>query len=320
MDYLDGKIKELEAYLPPVTKRPDFDVFWEETLRITKANPLRPELVKVDYPSAYVDVYEISYSGFDETRIYGWYIVPSFLKKDKYPCLVQYHGFGGDRGMASDHMQWALMGMAVISVDCREQGGITGNAAVYSRSGQITNVVSKGILNPDEYYYRAVYMDCVKALDFAESRPEVDASRLVIRGGSQGGALGMAVCALDDRPRAGLVSVPGNSNLEARVEGRHGSFAAVNDYLCRYPQHTEQVYATLSYFDTMNMSDRISCPMYASVGLADSVCPAKCYYASYNRIASPKRIEVYPFNEHDGAHWIQREKEMTYLRELGITE
>ena len=51
-------------------------------------------------------------------------------------------------------------------------------------------------------------MDCVKALDFAEGCLEVDPERLVIEGGSQGGALGMAVCALDARPRLGILNVP----------------------------------------------------------------------------------------------------------------
>lgn len=44
-------------------------------------------------------------------------------------------------------------------MDCRERGGMTGNVAC------------KSILDRYEYYYRAVYMDCLKALDFAETCP-----------------------------------------------------------------------------------------------------------------------------------------------------
>ena len=56
--------------------------------------------------------------------------------------------------------------MAVLAVDCRAQGGVTGNRAHYTDSGMVSNVTTLGILDPYEYYYRAVYMDCVRAVDF----------------------------------------------------------------------------------------------------------------------------------------------------------
>lgn len=320
MAYLDEKRKELEAWKPPLTRQPDFDRFWERTLAQAKAVPLRPERVPRAYPSPYVKVFDVAYNGFDETRIHGWLILPTFAGEKPLPCLIHYHGFTGDRGMPDQYMQWVTMGMAVLAVDCREQGGCTGNQAAYTSSGMVTNVVTKGILDPDEYYYRAVYMDCVKALDFAESCPEIDPSRLVVEGGSQGGALGMAVCALDCRPRLGIVNVPSNSNLEERVTGRYGSFASVNDYLRRHPDDLEQAFATLSYFDTMNLAERIRCPILASVGLCDPVCPAKCYFATYNRITAPKQIVLYPFNEHDGAGAVHMERELQFVRDSGILD
>lgn len=320
MNYLEKKINELEQYLPPLTKRADFDAFWEQTIKQARQVPLNAVLTDIHYPSPYVTVYELCYHGFDQTPIYGWYLVPTFLKEDSFPCLVNYHGFTGDRGVPSDFMHWVMMGMAVISVDCREQGGKTGNCAHYSNSGLVTNVNSKGILDKNEYYYRAVYMDCLKALDFAQTRKEIDMSRIVIKGVSQGGALGMAICALDDRPKAAFVNVPSNSNIEARIEGRYGSFSSVTDYLKKFPQHLEQAYETLSYFDTMNMADKIKCKVFASVALNDTTCPAKCYFASYNRITSFKHIDVYPFNEHDGAYPVQIEKELRYLKEYHILD
>jgi cephalosporin-C deacetylase len=317
MNFLENKIKELSEYLPPLTKRMDFEDFWEETIQIAKSVDLRPEFMEYDYPSNQVKVYSISYNGFDDTRIYGWYIIPVFLKKEKYPCLINYHGYTGSRGVPADFMAWAMMGLAVISIDCRGQGGVTGNKATYS-SGITDNLTNKGILDKYEYYYRHVYMDCLKAIDFAEACPEVDKDRIIINGVSQGGALGMAVSCLDHRHKIALVDVPSNSNIERRVEGCHGSFTGVKDYLTRYPEHLEKAYETLSYFDTMNMADKITCKIFASVALKDEVCPAVCYFASYNRITAPKQIEVYPFNGHDGAYPVQFEKKLRYLKESGI--
>ena len=127
MDFLKKRIAELESYLPELTKRPDFDEFWAKTLKQTHAVPLEAKVEKIDYPIAAVDVYDISYCGFDETRIHGWLIVPAVLQKKKYPAMVQYHGFTGSRGAPSDHVAFAMLGCAVLAIDCREQGGVTGS-------------------------------------------------------------------------------------------------------------------------------------------------------------------------------------------------
>lgn len=158
-------------------------------------------------------------------------------------------------------------------------------------------------------------MDCIKAIDFACEQDEVDTAKIIIEGGSQGGGLGMAVAALDDRPILAMVDVPSNSNLVKRIEGNHGAFASVAEYLKIHPGDTDLVLDNLSYFDTMNMADRITCRVYASVGLKDETCPPQMYFATYNRIQSEKEIVLYPFNGHEGGGTIHTEKKMAYVRE-----
>ncbi len=312
MGYVEDASKDLFQYFPLLTKKEDFDEFWEQTIAEAQAAPLNPERTKLDYPSKAVTVNEVSYSGVDGTRIHGWFIVPSFAGKETYPCLIHYHGFGGSRGEPSELMHWAMMGLAVLSVDCRDQGGRTGSQAPYSH-GFSGNVASKGVHNRYEYYFRHVYTDCLKAVDFACGQPEVDASRIIVEGGSQGGALGMAVAALDDRPKLAMVDVPSNSDLVERVRGNHGAFAAVADYLRRHPEQTDLVMDNLSYFDTMNMADRITCPVLASVALKDEICPPLMYFATYNRIQAEKEIHIYPFNGHEGGGARHTEVKLAYL-------
>lgn len=312
MGYVEEISKHLYAYKPALTKEEDFDIFWEETIQQTKAVPLNLRKEKVDYPIAYADIYDISYNGFDETRVHGWYIAPK-LGKEKYPCLIHYHGFGGNAGQPWEYMHWVMAGMAVLTVDCREQMGRTGNSLAIT-SGTAQNVICKGILDKQEYYFRAVYMDAVKAIDVACEMAEVDTSRIVIEGGSQGGAIVMAVAALDDRPVVALADVPSNSNLQKRVENAQGSFGVVTEYLRHYPDQTEHVFRTLSYFDTMNMADKISCKVLASVGLKDPICPAELYFATYNRIEGEKQIKMYPFNGHEGGGSKHMEEKLKYLQ------
>ncbi|MBB3110206.1 cephalosporin-C deacetylase [Paenibacillus phyllosphaerae] len=312
MGYIEEATKDLYNYLPPLTRKDDFDAFWTMTIEEAKAVPLQPERTKLDYPSRHVHVYDIAYNGMDETRIRGWLLIPAFLEKTSYPCLIHYHGFTGSRGEPSELMHWVMMGMAVLAVDCRDQGGATGNGASYTH-GFLGNVASKGVHNKQEYYYRYAYMDALKAIDFAAGQAEIDADKIIIEGGSQGGALGMAVAALDDRPRLAMVDVPSNSNLVCRIEGNHGAFGAVAEYLKRHPEQTDLVMDNLSYVDTMNMADRITCPVLASVALKDETCPAQMYFATYNRITSEKEIVIYPFNGHEGGGARQTEVKLAYL-------
>ncbi len=310
-NYLQSRGEDLFRYEPPLTRERDFDEFWEDTIARAKSVPLRPERVPCDYPSPYVDLFEISYNGFDETRIHGWLMLPRH-PRGKLPCLISYHGYQGNRGFPADLLKWASLGIASLSVDCRAQSGKTGNCAHYS-SGNEQSVVTLGLLDREEYYYRQVYMDALKAIDFACSREELDGERIIINGSSQGGAIALAVCALDSRPFLCTADVPSNSNITERVAGRNGSFQNVTEYLRKHPYETDRVLSTLSYFDLMNLADRIRCPVLASVGLQDTTCPARHFFAAYNRIGSEKRIEIYPFNNHEGGGGYHNELKMGYI-------
>ena len=87
--------------------------------------------------------------------------------------------------------------------------------------------------------------------------------------------------------------------MTERVRGEHGSFGQIANYLRRYPERTDKVMETLSYFDLINLAERIQSRVFASVGLKDTVCPAKFFFAAYNRITSPKQIDIQPFMGHE---------------------
>ena len=325
VSYLDRRSAELHAYLPELTRRPDFDAFWDEMLERARAVPLARALEPVDYPNRRLRVLDVAYDGFDGTRIHGWLIRPitGVMFDDlpeRLPCLVHYHGFGGSRGRPADFAAWTQLGMAVLSVDVRDQRGSTGNAAHYS-SGSATNVATKGLLDRYEYYYGAVYLDSVKAIDLVMEQPWIDPQRIVIAGRSQGGGIASAVSAIDHRPCAALVDVPSNSNIERRSEIKvaaysgTGAFGAVNDYLREHPDQVDRVFETLSYFDTMNMADRITTTTIASVALDDIVCPPECYFATYNRITAEKEMTIYPFYGHSDGAAEQRERQIRFLAE-----
>ncbi len=304
MPLFDLPLDQLVNYCPPRTAEPDFDAFWARTLDEAHAAPLRVEKRAVPYPALGVRVYELYYAGWRGARIAAWYIVPDGIQ-GPLPTLVHYHGYSGSKGEVHGYLLWALQGYAVLAVDVRGQSGNSNDPGQYT-GGHVKGWMTLGALDPEEYYYRGAYMDCVRALDVACAQPEVDAERIGILGVSQGGGLTLAVAALDARPKLAMPEVPYLCHFRRAVDMavRH-PYLEISEYLMRWPEREETVWRTLSYFDNLNLAQRIACPVLVDVGLQDDICPPSSVYAAYNQIRAPKRMEVYRYHNHAAvdAHW-----------------
>jgi cephalosporin-C deacetylase-like acetyl esterase len=82
--------------------------------------------------------------------------------------------------------------------------------------------------------------NCIRALDYLETRPEVDRNRLGVTGRSGGGAYSWFLAALDDRikclvPVAGITTLK-NHVVDGCVEGHCDCMYVVNTYRWDYPQ------------------------------------------------------------------------------------
>jgi len=82
--------------------------------------------------------------------------------------------------------------------------------------------------------------NCIRALDYLETRPEVDKSRFGVTGRSGGGAYSWWIAALDDRiqvacPVAGITDLQ-NHIVDGTVEGHCDCMFCVNTYRWDYPQ------------------------------------------------------------------------------------
>jgi hypothetical protein len=82
--------------------------------------------------------------------------------------------------------------------------------------------------------------NCVRALDYLETRPEIDKSRFGVTGRSGGGAYSWWIAAIDDRikvavPTAGITDLQ-NHVVDGTVEGHCDCMFMVNTYRWDYPQ------------------------------------------------------------------------------------
>lgn len=298
MDAINQRIAELEAYLPPLTAPGDLHDFWENTYQAFLNKPLHSNVVYEQTPLHFADTYAVTFAGFDDTPIHAWFLCPKYTDGEKKPCVVHFHGYHGGKGYPEDYAQWLLMGYCVFAVDVRGQGGETGNH-LPSHDGMISGWVSQGITDKQNAYYTAITIDSLKAIEWVSQSENVDPAHIYLEGTSQGGGLVLLTAALSDKPALAVANVPNMCHMDYGLLYGDGSLTEIATFATLFPDKQRQVLETLSYFDVMNLADRIQIPTLISVGLQDPICMPEMVYAAYNRMnRNQKEIHPYPFMGH----------------------
>lgn len=318
MPLFDMPLEELRVYCPPRAEPPDFDAFWESTMADARAFALDPRFEAAAEDFATLDVFDVSFSGFNGDRIKAWYMKPRGAA-GPLPGLVEYIGYGGGRGFPLEWLAFPSAGFAYLVMDTRGQGsswrrGDTPdlpNGANPSQPGFMT----QGVLDPQTYYYRRLYVDAAHAVAALQARPEVDAARIAVTGGSQGGGLAIAVAGLLPAVKLCLADVPFLCHFRRAIDiaGRD-PYQEIARYLAVHRDKIDTVYHTLSYFDGMNLAARMEARALFSVGIMDTVCPPSTVYAAYNHIRGEKEMREYYFNEHEGGGAQHLQEKVRFLR------
>jgi len=314
MELIEKRLKELEALVVPQTRQPDFDAFWEEAVRRCREQPLNARGEKLSYPIAAWEVEDLVFDGLDKTPVYCWRILPPEAQHAPVPAAIVYHGAGGDRCTPSAHAAWLAMGMAVVAPDFRMQGGLTGSQTGFRSGSGEGGCFELGLEDKYRHYFYHTWTDCLRAIEIAIQDPRIDRRRVLVTGGSQGGAASLAMAALHPEVSLCCADVPSNCWIEKRIYDATGGAGRVTALLRRHPDLIEQAHVTLSYFDNLNLAERIRCPTLISVGLKDTICPPETIYAACNRIHAPKEIVAYPFGDHGGGGLVHAERKLAFVR------
>ena len=240
------------------------------------------------------------------------------------PAIVTFRGYGGGRGVPVEHVGWAAAGYVHLVMDTRGQGsgwsaGVTPDP--HGSGPAFPGVMTRGIEDPADYYYRRLMTDAVRLVEVASALPGVDGSRVAVAGESQGGGLALAAAGLAEGVAAALVDVPFLCHFERAMEvASDGPYLELTSYLGAHHGADERVLRTLAYFDGVHHAARISAPASFSVALMDTVCPPSTVFAAFHAAASrAKEIAVYRYNGHEGGRPDQWDVHASFLRRLGIT-
>ena len=296
MTYEQEKEQELQKKVMPQTMKPDFKEFWEKGVAQLRQVPIQIKRKKLDMPyeKSFI-TYEITYNTHDDTWIDAWFSVP-VNAKGKLPCVVYYHGGNGRRTILPEIV---ATGVCCFAMDVRGQGGTSIDKADYKSGCTSGSLMSKGVLDKDNFYMRNIYLDAVRALDVVAQLEEVDPERIVTYGGSQGGALSIVASALSGHSRKCYTQITSYCCLKNRVELASGIFKGTHDYLKRYPLDATTVFDVLTYFDIVNMVSLLNVPTEFCLGLADPICLPHFVYSAYAHTPCEKKIYLYPFTPHD---------------------
>ena len=189
---------ELVAYRSSQTQPADFDRFWKQTLDEAAAHDVDVRMHEVPTGLTTITTYDVTFRGFAGQDVRAWLRVPAGAG-GPLPTVVQYVGYGGGRGHALESLLWASAGFAHLHMDTRGQGSSwsVGQTPDEATAGpQVPGVLTRGILDPADYYYRRLFTDAVRAVDAAHSIDRVDPARVAVIGGSQGGGTALAVAGL----------------------------------------------------------------------------------------------------------------------------
>lgn len=321
MPFYDFSRTELEAYLPARDEPADFDAFWQTTLADVRQNPLAARFEPLECGLRTLDVLDVTYNGFGGQPIKGWLILPR-QRTGPLPCLVEYIGYGGGRGFPFEWLLFASAGYAHLVMDTRGQGssgrqGDTPDPEPDGANPQFPGFMTRGVSDPHTYYYRRVFSDAVRAVEAARSHPAVDAKRVAVTGGSQGGGISLAVSGLQPDVSAALPDVPFLCHYRRATQIIDTNpYAEIASYCKTHRDKIETVFRTLSYFDGLNFAVRARAPALFSAGLMDTICPPSTVYAAYNHYAGPKQMTVWEYNNHEGGGSYQVKDKLDFLRQL----
>jgi cephalosporin-C deacetylase len=285
------------AGFEPITIKPtiqnpaDFLQFWDRAKADLAKIPMDPRMTLMpERCTEKVNVYHVNLQNYRVgSRLYGILCVPK--KEGKYPAILKVPGAGirpysGD--VATAEKGYITFEIGIHGIPVNMDVSLYNNLA----AGALNGYQNFDLDDRDRYYYKRVYLGCVRANDFLVSLPQFDASNLAVTGGSQGGALSVITAALDSRVKYLAAFYPALCDVTGYLNGRAGGWPHIFDkYNLAFNNKKDKI-ETCGYYDVVNFARQVKIPGMYSWGYNDETCPPTSMYAAYNVIPATKSLFV----------------------------
>lgn len=228
-------------------------------------------------------IYKVYFDSVNGERVPALLILPKV--GDRIPCIVFLHGYGGRKEDALSFVDLAVSEeYALIAIDAEYHGERKEEGkALYS-----TNVEDsiRGIVQ--------TVIDLRRAIDYIETRPEIDSSRIGYVGGSMGGILGAIFIGVEPRIKAAALLVAGgNMSLMIR-ESQHPAIPPIREYLKLNNISYEELQELLNPIDPINFIHLFAPkPIQFHCGKYDNIVPAETQRLLVEKAGEPKEVYWY---------------------------
>ncbi|MEM2341083.1 MAG: alpha/beta fold hydrolase [Candidatus Bathyarchaeia archaeon] len=226
---------------------------------------------------------KVYFDSVNNERVPGLLMLPK--RDEKIPCVIFLHGYGGSkddiRGVAD---LVAREGYGLMAIDAKYHGERREiGKELFSPD---INVSVNGIIQ--------TVIDLRRAIDYLETRPDIDIERIGYVGGSMGGILGAIFIGVEPRVKAAaLIVAGGNVSLMIR-ESKHYTMPKIREYIQRENVSYEELQRMLDPIDPINFIGYFSPrPIVFHLGKYDEDVPAESGRQLYERAGEPKQVYWY---------------------------
>ena len=308
-----------DQIVPTTTLPADFISFWQTAVNEVRAVPLMTDLIP--HPELNTDqyiAYEVRFQNHKKgCYLYGLMQIPrntdgtplNLSGEKRYPVMIEWPGAGvkshkGIESIATD-AGYIILEMGVNGIS------VTQPESIYRdlKANALSHYWTTGLDNRDTYYYKPIYAGTVKTVDMLCALPFIDTTRIVVSGGSQGGALSLVHAALDSRVKAVSAAYPALSEIAGFYHGRVAGWPQILADASE-PARAEKA-AVAAYYDVVNFARFVSQPCKLFIGYNDRTCCPTSTLSVWSvlgeKAPTPNKTKKSPAKElfvvQDCAHW-----------------
>lgn len=280
----------------------DLYSWWEGQIKTMRKSRLRVECQEAVAPDDYKDevrCWHVSISMPEGPNVEAYVAMPLNAGRKSLPVLIRTHGatalnIPDTRSNLRSACSYASKGAIAANVNAL---GIPDNEPqeYYDKlaKSELKDYSKRPLVDRQSFYFRLMFLRLVRLTDYLCSLKEWDRTRVMVNGGSQGGAQSLFLAGVDKRITHCVAMVPAMTDFGGPLVGRNAAWP--RPYAKPGVAASPEGRAVLPYFDGSLLINRFRGKLYLEVGFIDTLCPATCIYAAYNNACAAEEKIIMPY-------------------------